>query len=279
MKFCTSCGAAAGQDLRFCTTCGATLSLPGPADLPPAVLPLPERRPAPPDSRSSPLPVLVFAVLAALSLAGVGYAVLDGGLLDGNPAAGGDRPSPARPVATPTRGADTSRPTPTGVAATESAAPASQVLRPESVTASCQAPAGQDSVGATVTYEPERTLDGRGETAWRCPGSAVGERLTYDFGRPVTLVSVALVPGYDKIDDTDGLDRFTENRTVTAVTWRFDDGATHRQDIGVPQRTLTVSSLATPVRTTRVVLEISGTGNNGARRDFTPISDVGFVGS
>ncbi len=147
------------------------------------------------------------------------------------------------------------------------------------MTASCQAPAGQDAVGITVTYEPERTLDGRGETAWRCPGSAVGERLTYDFGRPVTLVSVALVPGYDKIDDVDGLDRFTENRTITAVTWRFDDGTTHRQDIGVPQRTLTSSSLEAPVRTTRVVLEISGTGNDSARRDFTPISDVGFVGS
>jgi len=37
--------------------------------------------------------------------------------------------------------------------------------------------------------------------------------------------------------------------------------------------------LDVPVPTTRVVLEIAGTGNDGALRDFTTISDVAFTGS
>jgi regulator of RNase E activity RraA len=37
--------------------------------------------------------------------------------------------------------------------------------------------------------------------------------------------------------------------------------------------------LGAPVTTTRVVLEIAGTGNDGAIRDFTTISDVAFTGS
>ena len=37
--------------------------------------------------------------------------------------------------------------------------------------------------------------------------------------------------------------------------------------------------LGQPVTTTRVVLEIAGTGNDGAIRDFTTISDVAFTGT
>jgi hypothetical protein len=99
------------------------------------------------------------------------------------------------------------------------------------VSATCQAPPGVDSAGNPVTYEPEPALDGIGSTAWRCPGSAIGAQLVFDFGAPVTLTSVARVPGYAKIDPVDGTDRFAENRTVTAVAWRFDSGTTHMQRI------------------------------------------------
>ena len=109
-------------------------------------------------------------------------------------------------------------------------------LQPVSVRATCQADPGVDSAGTTITYEPDRTLDAVPATAWRCPGSAVGHQLVYDFGGPVTLAAVGLVPGYAKIDPADGSDRFAENRTVTAVTWRFDDGSSHRQAIAGPGR-------------------------------------------
>jgi hypothetical protein len=89
---------------------------------------------------------------------------------------------------------------------------------------------------------------------------------------------VGLVPGYDKTDPVDGSNRFADNRTVTGVTWRFDDGSAHRQAIPDPQRAMTTATLPTPERTQRVVLEITGTGNDAAIRDFTTISDVAFVG-
>jgi hypothetical protein len=151
-------------------------------------------------------------------------------------------------------------------------------LQPVSVTASCQAPPGVDSVGNTITYEPELVLDATPETAWRCPGSAVRQTLTFDFGHEVTVTSVGLVPGYAKVDPADGTDRFAENRTVTSVVWRFSGGRSVRQDIRTPEPTML--SVDVPGVTARyVVLEIAGTGNDGAIRDFTAISDVHFEGS
>jgi hypothetical protein len=94
----------------------------------------------------------------------------------------------------------------------------------------------------------------------------------------VTVTSVALVPGYAKVDPASGENRFTQNRTVTAATWRFDDGTTHVQDILSPQPVMTVSDLMSGVDTTRVVLEITGTGNPTAERDFTAVSDVQISG-
>jgi hypothetical protein len=135
-----------------------------------------------------------------------------------------------------------------------------------------------DSAGNDVTYEPQLTLDSRTDTAWRCPGSAVGMQLVYEFAGPVTVTSVGLVPGYAKVDPADGADRFAENRTVTAVTWRFDGGQSHEQRIPAPRASLATSDLPDEVRTTRVVLEIAGTGNDAAERDFTAISDVRFTG-
>jgi hypothetical protein len=146
------------------------------------------------------------------------------------------------------------------------------------VRATCEADPGVDSAGNTITYHPDLTLDAVPATAWRCPGSAVGQQLVYDFGGPVTLTAVGLVPGYAKVDPVDGTDRFVENRTVTAVTWRFDDGTTHRQTISGPGPGMVSVDLPRAVSTSEVVLEIAGTGNDAAIRDFTPVSDVQFAG-
>ena len=160
-------------------------------------------------------------------------------------------------------------------AGTASAGP----LQPVSVTATCQAPPGVDSAGNTITYEPELTLDAVGATAWRCAGSAVGQQLVYDFGQPVTVTAVALVPGYAKVDPADGTDRFLENRTVTAATWIFDDGSARRQTIAAPSPSVAELELDGGVVTRRLVLQIDATGNDSAVRDFTAISDVRFTGS
>lgn len=122
-----------------------------------------------------------------------------------------------------------------------------------------------DSLGNTVTYEPQFTLDAVGATAWRCPGSAIGQQLVHDLGAPVTVASVALVRGHAKVDPADGTDRFLENRTVTVVAWQFDDGSTERQSIASPSVGMAELELPEAVTTRRLVLEIAGTGKQRRR--------------
>ena len=219
--------------------------------------------------------IAVTAAVVCLVLAGVAIAWF----LTGDP--GTDDAAASSTVgAPPSKSADTADGEPGNSAsssAPEATAP-SGPLQPRSVTATCQAEDGVDSAGTTTTYDPEHVLDGRTETAWRCAGSAVGARLVLEFDGPVTVTSVGLVPGYAKMDPSDGSNRFTQNRTITSVTWRFDDATTHVQEIPAPQPFPTDSRLMAAVSTTRVVLEISGTGNDTAMRDFTAISDVQISG-
>ncbi|MBM7806965.1 hypothetical protein JOD57_002802 [Geodermatophilus bullaregiensis] len=251
--------------------------------------PIDEPEPRPRRGRALPW---VVGLAAAGVLAVGGYAVVDRSAPDDavTAASDGDAPvfgapssgtpssaasSSAAPSQTPETspspeaGASSAVPRPTGPPST---------LQPVSVTATCRAPDGVDSAGSTVTYQPEHTLDGVPATAWRCPGAAVDAQLTFDFGGPVLLASAGLVPGYAKIDPADGTNRFTENRTVTAVTWEFDDGTSSGQSVPAPQPSLATSHLPAPVSTTRVVLRIADTGNDTALRDFTAISDVQFTG-
>jgi hypothetical protein len=184
------------------------------------------------------------------------------------------------PAAPPSFGAPSDDATPRDGESTESSEREYTVgpVNPLSVTATCQAPPGVDAANNPVTYEPERTLDGRPDTAWRCEGSATGVRLVYELPMPMWITSVGLIPGYAKVDPTDGTDRFLDNYTVTAVEWQFDDGESHPQHIAVPRPALAVSELPEEIYATRVVLEIMGTGNPGAERPFTAISDVAFTG-
>ena len=235
-----------------------------------------------PSSRRGALPW----VLGALSVGAVamgGYFVADA--LFSEPAASSSADAGVYGAAPEQEQATEQEPEASAVAASPTAATPTTaapsgpavVLEPVSVTATCQASPGVDSSGAAVTYEPQHTLDFYPDTAWRCPGSAIGAQLTFSFSGPVTIATVGLVPGYAKIDPADGTQRFTENRTVTAVTWRYENG-TFAQQIPAPTSSMTDGRLPTPVQTDRIVLEISGTGNDGAVRDFTAISDVRFTG-
>lgn len=302
MRFCGACGVQAGTGQRFCIACGANLqpavypdrgavgesvfAYPVPAAAWPYahVVPEVDEEAGPRHARPAPIrrPVVMAAVACAgLLVVGGGYLVGDRLLLaDDGPAVTDAGPAPHPELADAGSQEDVA-PVPTVPAPTPATAAPTAVgpLLPVSVSATCQAPPGVDAAGAPVGYDAMNTLDGVGGTAWRCAGSAVGQRLVFDFGRPVVLATVGLVPGYDKTDPVDGTDRFFENRTVTAVTWGFDTGVVHRQDVAAPGRAMAQARLSAPVTTTRVVLEIAGTGNDGALRDFTTISDVAFTGS
>lgn len=294
MRFCTTCGAQLADGQVFCPSCGTRAAVPEPPTQQlPAQPPVPPpyetpqaggwSQPEQPAPRRRNVPAIVAAVvLAAIAVGAWGYVISertgwfqgdDGSTQAVSSERDRDEP-PAEQDEEPTE-----EPEPEPEAAEE---PPQEVepglLSPASVTADCVAPPAKDSAGATVTYEPEQVLDGEPSTAWRCPGSAVGRRLVFTFDQPVTLLEVGLVPGYDKVDPTDGIDRFTENRTVTGVTWRTDDGSSFPQGIPNPERTMTMLALPEPVTTQVLTLEITATGNDEANRDFTPISDVELYG-
>jgi hypothetical protein len=151
----------------------------------------------------------------------------------------------------------------------------SQPLTPDRLRASASAPAGVDASGQTVTYEVDNLADGQNETAWRVSGSGVGVTLRAEWDAPVTLTSIALVPGYAKVDPTDGSDRFWENRRVLAVRYHFDNGT-------VVDASFTESPDLQPttvqVTTRTVTVEITRT-TPGPERDYTAISELAFAGA
>jgi hypothetical protein len=151
-------------------------------------------------------------------------------------------------------------------------------LQPVGATASCEAPPGVDAADNAVLFTADMAIDGVTTTAWRCEGAAQGQRIVFDFGRPVTIESVGLVPGYAKVDPADGTNRFTQNHTVTGVLWSFDDATALQQVIADPRPAFDFAQPGEPVVTTQVVLEITSTGNPDAERSFTPVSEVSFTG-
>lgn len=62
--------------------------------------------------------------------------------------------------------------------------------------------------GQTFSYEPEKAVDGKRETAWHVAGNGKGQWLLLEYEKPTKVSRVGLVPGYDRIDSCDGLDRF-----------------------------------------------------------------------
>jgi hypothetical protein len=139
--------------------------------------------------------------------------------------------------------------------------------------ASCEADASRDAAGRPVTYEPALSVDADPETAWRCMGDGVGETLVLDLGGSVRVAEVALVPGYAKTDVADGTDRYTENRRITAVRWRFDDGTTVEQELDPDPALRDLQTIRVPPRATRrLVLEI--VSSSDADRDTVAVSDV-----
>lgn len=89
--------------------------------------------------------------------------------------------------------------------------------------ASCTAKPGRDASGREVTYEAANLVDGRLDTAWRCRGTATGEKVTLSLGEAREVGRVGLVPGYAKTDERSGADRYAQNNRVTRLRWTLGD--------------------------------------------------------
>lgn len=117
----------------------------------------------------------------------------------------------------------------------------------------------------------QNTVDGDPTTAWRTPGSGVGETITFEFAEgPVVITEVGLIPGYAKVDPVDGTDRFFENRRIRAVEWAFD-GATTQGQAFSEDPTVQFTEIAS-VPTESITLTIMETTDG--TRDYAPISEI-----
>jgi hypothetical protein len=141
------------------------------------------------------------------------------------------------------------------------------------VEASCESDSSRDATGARVTYEPDLAVDDDPESAWRCPGDGVDEILVLDLGGSVRVAEVGLVPGYAKTDPADGTDRYAENRRLTMVRWRFDDGTTVEQELDPdPANRDLQTTRMPPTATSRLVMEIVASSDGS--RDTVAVSDL-----
>jgi hypothetical protein len=127
----------------------------------------------------------------------------------------------------------------------------------EGADAKCVANPSADSSGQLFSYGPDQAVDGIKNTAWRCNGDGVGEKLRLLLVKPVRLAAVAIVPGYAKTDPASGIDRYAQNRRLTRVRWQFGGGRYVDQtlDPSPSSRALQVKRIP-PVVTSKVTLKI-----------------------
>ena len=143
----------------------------------------------------------------------------------------------------------------------------------DAIAADCMAPPGTDSAGRKVTYVPQNAVDGRSQTAWRCTGTGVGQKLTLRLSGDTDIAQVGLVPGYAKTDPESGVDRYAENNRITRVRWILGDGVTVVQRLDPDASTRAMQVLRVPRTTTdTVVLEILGVRHGP--RNTTAISEI-----
>ncbi|MCW2782037.1 MAG: hypothetical protein JWR35_2486 [Marmoricola sp.] len=254
----------------------------GPDDEPTQGMPLGTHR-APSVERAAPsfetfrasawfIPALI--AVAALVLILVAYVL--GRVLGGDDAAT-KTPTVSATTPAPTKGAAKPKPLKTQTAKPIANAYAGDVTPTTiaSATATCTAPPGVDSSGKKVTYGVGHAIDDQTDTAWRCDGSAVGQKIVLDLGRSQPIGEVGLVPGYAKTDSESHVDRYAQNNRITKVRWTFDDGSSVVQNLSGNPQDRSLQAVRVPkTDSATVTLQILAVTNGP--RNTTAISDVQF---
>jgi hypothetical protein len=228
-----------------------------------------------PRRRGSRWIVVSVAAAAALVLVLAAYAV-------GTTFSGGDEPA-ANDTAVPQSGRTTDparsgSPSARPTKARASSAPDGwdgpvTAVAVDAIASDCTAPVSTDSSGRKVTYVPANATDGKMPTAWRCTGTAVGQRLTLRLAAEADIAEVGLIPGYAKTDPDSGADRYAENNRITRVRWTLADGVSFMQRLDPDPSSRVVQVLRVPRTTTdTITLEILAVKRGP--RNATAISEI-----
>lgn len=76
-----------------------------------------------------------------------------------------------------------------------------------------------------MAYEPENAVDGDTGTAWQVEEDSTGEYILIEYEQPVTVDRVGLIPGYDKFDPVNGVDRFYQRHVIESAEIELSDGS------------------------------------------------------
>jgi hypothetical protein len=213
------------------------------------------------------------AVIGASGLVLVLAAYLLGNVLSSDDEPSAATPSAARTTPGPSGSSSVKPPKETPTKAPGGWEGAVAAVSVDAIAADCTAPPSRDSAGRKVTYVPANATDGKADTAWRCPGTAVGEQLTLRLGGETDVAEVGLVPGYAKTDPESGVDRYAENNRITRVRWTLGDGESfvQRLDPNASSRALQLLRVPRTVTDT-ITLEILRVARGP--RNTTAISEI-----
>jgi hypothetical protein len=216
------------------------------------------------------------AVVGACALALVLAAYVVGNAVSGDDETRGAQPSAAHsthaggrsPAAKPSRSAPTKLPGAWTGPVTD--------ISVDAISSDCTAGPSRDSAGRKVTYVPENAIDGRAQTAWRCAGTAIGEKLTIRLGGDENIAEIGLIPGYAKTDPESGEDRYAENNRITRVRWTLGDGVSFVQKLDPDPSSRAVQLIRVPPTVTdTITLEI--TAVKRGPRNTTAISEIAVM--
>lgn len=151
-------------------------------------------------------------------------------------------------------GEEESGSTPLAVTAAPTQAPpatepsGSGTIMPEAAESTC--PQGGTEGMDAFSGEPDK--------AWSCPRAYKldGQVLRIDLGKEYEIDSIGIVPGWDHVG-TDGADQWTKFRTVSRVSYQFEDEdrTTYTQET-LDQRSLVVTRIEPPLKTSEIVLTV-----------------------
>lgn len=143
------------------------------------------------------------------------------------------------------------------------------VIVPESAKSQCP-PGGTDAMDA-FSGEPGK--------AWSCARAyqVDGQIMRIDLGKTYEIESIAIVPGWDHVG-TDGVDQWAKYRTVSRVSYQFDDkdDTVYTQET-LDQRTLVETRIEPPVQASEIVLTVLES-NGSSSVNTTAISSIVITG-
>lgn len=143
------------------------------------------------------------------------------------------------------------------------------------ITASSTAPDGIDAAERTVSYAVENLIDGDKSTAWRAPGTAIGESIELEFDQPCQVSAIRLLNGYHKVDSVDKTDRWKQNRRLSLVEIRAGESVV-TADLDAGSRRWQLVPLDAP-NVSRITLLILGSRPSTSERDYTAVSEIQTV--